>query len=397
MYQNKKAVLIFGVGPLQESIIKRAKLMGLYTVGIDPVADAACRDAVDAFEVIGGQDYEGTCAVVEKYGVDAIVTAATDKPLVMMARVAKKYGFPFYSVETAQWSTDKFQMKQRFVEGGVPCAKGRLVKSVEETDDMVFPVIVKPRDNSGSRGVKLCRGKEELAASMCEAFEVSKLDTVLVEEYIEGPEYSIEGLHYDGKAEVIQFTEKKTTEFPYNVELGHKQPANLTNEQKDAIRGIVSKIGKALKFENCPSHTELKINERGIFVIETSPRLGGDYITSTLVPLSTGINFEDQLLHIALGEKVDTVTGRVEKASGVCFLQLPCGTVQSIDSTIAEVATWSSVKEFSISLKVGDVICPITSSLNRYGQFIVQAENRERVDDIMCEYEKRVKGFVLVR
>lgn len=392
--KDKKSVLIFGVGPLQESIINRAKLMGLYTVGIDPVADATCRDAVDAFEVVGGQDYEGTCAVVEKYGIDAIVTAATDKPLVMMARIAEKYGFPFYSVETAQWSTDKFQMKQRFMEGGVPCAKGRLVKSVEETADMVYPVIVKPRDNSGSRGVKLCRSKEELSASMSEAFEVSKLDTVLVEEYIEGPEYSIEGLHYDGKAEVIQFTEKKTTEFPYNVELGHKQPANLTDGQKQAIREIVSKIGKALHFENCPSHTELKINKRGIFVIETSPRLGGDYITSTLVPLSTGINMEDQLLHIALGEKVDTTTGRFNKASGVCFLNLPCGKVTAIDDAIREVKTWHNVKEFSTSLKVGDEIRPITSSLNRYGQFIVQAENRKAVDELMNDYERIIKSYI---
>lgn len=394
MYKSKKAVLVFGVGPLQESIIKRAKLMGLYTVGIDPVAAASCRDAVDAFEVVGGQDYEGTCAVVEKYGIDVIVTAATDKPLVMMARIAEKYGFPFYSVETAQWSTDKFQMKQRFMEGGVPCAKGRLVKSVEETADMVYPVIVKPRDNSGSRGVKLCRSKEELSASMSEAFEVSKLDTVLVEEYIEGPEYSIEGLHYNGKAEVIQFTEKKTTEFPYNVELGHKQPANLTEEQKDSIREIVTKIGKALRLENCPSHTELKINERGIFVIETSPRLGGDYITSTLVPLSTGINMEEQLLHIALGEKVDSTTGRFNKASGVCFLYLPCGKVTAIDDAIREVKTWSNVKVFSTSLKVGDEIRPITSSLNRYGQFIVQAENRKALDELMNDYERIIKSYI---
>lgn len=394
--KDKKSVLIFGVGPLQESIINRAKLMGLYTVGIDPVAAATCRNAVDAFEVVGGQDYEGTCAVVEKYGIDAIVTAATDKPLVMMARIAEKYGFPFYSVEVAQWSTDKFQMKQRFMEGGVPCAKGRLVKSIEETADLVYPVIVKPRDNSGSRGVKLCRSKEELAESMSEAFEVSKMDTVLVEEYIEGNEYSIEGLHYEGKSEVIQFTEKKTTEFPYNVELGHKQPANLTDEQKNAIREIISKIGKALRFENCPSHTELKINERGIFVIETSPRLGGDHITSTLVPLSTGINMEDQLLHIALDENVDTTKGRFELASGVCFLNLPCGKITAIDDAINEVITWPSVKVFSASLKIGDEIHPITSSLNRYGQFIVQADSREEIDQIINKYEGQIRSMIKI-
>lgn len=390
MYQDKKTALIFGVGPLQDSIIGRAKKMGLYTVGIDPAKDAVCRDAVDAFEVVGGQDFESTCAVVEKYGIDAIVTAATDKPLVMMARIAEKYGFPFYSVETAQWSTDKYQMKQRFMEGGVPCAKGRLVKSVSEVEDFEFPVIVKPRDNSGSRGVKLCRSKAELEASMSEAFEVSKLDTVLVEEFIEGPEYSIEGLHYDGKSEVIQFTEKKTTEFPYNVELGHIQPANISEENQQKIREIVVKIGKALHFENCPSHTELKINERGIFVIETSPRLGGDYITSTLTPLSTGINVEDQLLHIALGEKIDIEPKQVQY-SGVRFFAFEVGREIKHVPNAQFVKGWPHVVDFSFNLKKGDKVNRITSSLNRYGQLILQAGNRDAIEEAFDKYDKVIK------
>lgn len=388
---DKKSILIFGVGPLQKSIIERAKLMGLYTIGIDPMADASCRDAVDAFEIVGGQDFEGTCAVVEKYDVSAIVTAATDKPLVMMARVAEKYGFPFYSIETAQWSTDKYQMKQRFLEGNVPCAHGRLIAKANEADDLYYPLIVKPRDNSGSRGVKLCRNKEELQEAMQEALQYSHLDTVLVEEYIEGQEYSIEGLHYDGKSEVIQFTEKTTTEFPYNVELAHKQPANLTEAQKNEIRQVISKIAKCMHFENCPSHTELKINERGIFIIETSPRLGGDYITSTLVPLSTGINMEDQLLNIALGEKVDTQTGRMEKASGVCFFCLPEGVVKKIDPQINDIATWPGVYGFELKLKEGDEVHQITSSLNRYGEVIVKGEDRKMVDKRLKEYNKALE------
>lgn len=392
--QKPKAILIFGVGPLQQSIINRAKKMGLYTIGIDPCEDATCRDNVDAFEVVGGQDYVGTCAVVEKYCVDAIVTAATDKPLVMMARIAEKYGFPFYSVETAQWSTDKFQMKQRFLEGGVPCAKGRLVKSVSETADMVYPVIVKPRDNSGSRGVKLCRTKEELEESMAEALKYSKLDSVLVEEYIEGPEYSIEGLHYDGKSEVIQFTEKKTTEFPYNVELGHIQPASISEENKQKIREIVTKIGKALKFENCPSHTELKINERGIFVIETSPRLGGDYITSTLTPLSTGVNVEDELLRISLAKKISPCPQSVQY-TGVRFFDFEEGNIIKHIPDSNFVKTWPHVVDFSFNLRKGEEVHQITSSLNRYGHITLTAENRESIDDAFQKYEKAIMGRCL--
>ena len=393
MYQDKKAVLIFGVGPLQESIIKRAKKMGLYTVGIDPCADATCKDCVDAFEVVPGQDFEGHCAVVEKYGIDAIVTAATDKPLVMMARIAEKYGFPFYSVETAKWSTDKFQMKERFELGGVPHAQGRLISNVEEAEGLIFPVIVKPRDNSGSRGVKLCRDKNELQFSINEALENSKLDTVLVEEFIEGPEYSIESLHHDGKSEVIQFTEKKTTEFPYNVELGHIQPANISKENQQKIREIVSKIGAALHFENCPSHTELKINERGIYVIETSPRLGGDYITSTLTPLSTGVNLEDELLKISLGETINPQPKAVQY-SGVRFFAFEEGSVIKHTPNEGFVKGWSHVVDFSFNLKEGDKVNRITSSLNRYGQLILQAGNRESIEDAFEKYEAVISASI---
>ena len=393
---DKKSILVFGVGELQQSIISRAKKMNLNVVGIDPCEDAYCKDDCDAFEVVGGQDFNGTIDVAKKYNVSAIVTAATDKPLVMMARVAKELSLPFYSVETAEWSTDKFQMKQRFLEGGVPCARGRLIHNSEEAQDLYFPLICKPRDNSGSRGVKLCRDLQELQECIDEAIQYSKLNTVLVEEFIEGREFSIEGLHYDGKSEVIQFTEKKTTEFPYNVELGHKQPANLIDEQRDAIREIVSKIGAALKFENCPSHTELKVNDRGIFVIETSPRLGGDYITSTLTPLSTGINLEDQLLHIALGEKVNTISGRVNKASGVCFFSYPEGEVKAISSEISEVAKLPHIHDFELKLKVGDHINQITSSLNRYGQFIVDGDTREEVDELIDKYEGIIKEYITI-
>lgn len=394
---DKKSVLVFGVGELQLSIINRANRKGLFTVGIDPCEDAYAKDACQAFEVVGGQDFEATLSVAKKYDVSAVVTAATDKTLVMMARVAKELNLPFYSVETAQWSTDKYQMKQRFIEGGVPCAQGRLIHNAAEAKDLFFPVICKPRDNSGSRGVKLCRDVNELQECIDEALDNSKLDTVLVEEFIEGREFSIESLHYDGKNEIIQFTEKRTTEFPYNVELGHKQPANLTDDERQQIRDIISKIAACMNFENCPSHTELKVNDRGVFVIETSPRLGGDYITSTLTPLSTGINLEDQLLHIALGEKVDTVTGRVDKASAVCFFSLPEGEVTAINPRINEIASWPNIHSFELKLHVGDKVNQITSSLNRYGQFIVTGNSRAEIDELVERYEKEINELITIK
>ena len=393
---NKQSILVFGVGELQKSIILKAKSMGLFVVGIDPFADAYCKDEVDVFEVVGGQDYESTLAVARKYDVKAVVTAATDKPLVMMARVAKELRLRFYSEETAIWSTDKFQMKQRFIDGEISCAHGRVIKSVEEIKGLDFPLILKPRDNSGSRGVVLCRDLSSLSDAMQDTLQYTKLDSVLVEEFIEGQEYSVEALHFDGRSEVVQFTEKTTTPFPYNVELQHIQPALFSDDLKEQIRLLISRIANVMKFENCASHTELKVNERGIFIIETSPRLGGDFITSTLTTLSTGINIEEQLLNISLGYSVDICTRKVDKSSAVCFFVLDEGEVVAIDEKINDVLSWEGVKMFDFKLSVGDKVNKITSSLNRYGQFVVGGENREGVEKYLNEYYKKIKGFIKV-
>ena len=378
MESDKPAVLVFGVGSLQKSIIARAKRMGYFVVGIDPLEKAYVKEDCDAFEVVGGKDFEGTCAVVEKYNVKGIVTTSTDKPLVMMARVAEKYKMPFFSVETAIWSTDKYLMKQRFLKGGIPCAQGKTISIVDDVDDLHFPLIIKPRDNSGSRGVKLCRNKLELLDSMHEALDESRMDNVLVEEYIEGKEYSIEALHYNGKTEVIQFTEKETTEFPYNVELGHIQPADISDSDKEKIRQLIERIGKIFNFENCASHTELKINERGIFIIETSPRLGGDFINSYLTPLSTGINMEDSLLQIAMRDDIKHPE-RIERYAAIKFFSFPKGLEVKQIFDLNLLPKTKEIVEFCFKLEKGDIVAPITSSLNRHGYVIVHGSNLRSV------------------
>ena len=397
MKREGRTVMVFGVGTLQRSIIERARQMGLRTVGIDPLTDAACRDMVDVYEVVGGQDYEKTLEVANRYNVTSIVTAATDKPLVMMARIARTMGLPFYSVETAEWSTDKFRMKQRFLEAGIPCARGRLVTAVGEVEDLEMPLVVKPRDNSGSRGVKVCRNKEELAGAFREALAFSKMESLLVEEFIEGQEYSIEAIHQHGKSAVLQFTEKTTTPFPYNVEMAHCQPARLSEDTKTVIRKIVSDISDVMHFDNCASHTELKINARGIFVIETSPRLGGDMITSPLVPLSTGVNMEDLVLRMAEGEEVCIPTMEKDMASCVRFLDLPEGVVQQISPHLSDVMGWPGVVDFDFGLQVGDSVPAIHSSLDRFGHIVIKGKSSDEVERRAEKYTSDIIDMIKIR
>lgn len=392
--KRNRSILLFGTGELQKSVILRAKAQGLFVVGIDPSENAACKNDVDAFEIVDGKDFNGTINVAKKYDASAIITTATDKPLRMMAKVAQAISAPFFSEDTAIASTDKFKMKEVFMQNGIPCAKGRLIQDAEETGDLEFPLIVKPRDNSGSRGVKLCHDIDELREDINEAYLFTKMDSVLVEEYIEGPEYSIESLHQNGKSHVIQFTEKKTTHEPYNVELGHKEPANLTEEVREAIRALIGKIANCLGFDNCASHTELKINEKGIYIIETSPRLGGDFITSHLVPLSTGINIEDQLINIALGKPIDLTPVAEPGASGICFFNFPYGKIIRIDSEIVAVNDWDDVHLFRLKLHDGDRIPEIKNSIDRYGEIIVKGKDRVDLDKKLEDYEHKLEKFI---
>jgi carbamoyl-phosphate synthase large subunit len=397
---SNKSILIFGTGPLQQSLIERCKLKGLFTVGIDPNPDAECKYFVDAFEVVAGDDFEKTLAVAQKYSISGVITAATDKPLVMMARVAEKLHLPFFSVETALNSTDKLLMKKKFIEAGLPCAKGFLVSNIRElTDlDLTYPVIVKPRDNSGSRGVIYCENLEGVAKAIEEALRYTKKGNVLVEEFIEGQEYSIEGIHYNGEHHVIQFTEKTTTDFPYNVEIAHTQPADISLQQQSEIRVLIAKIGQTLGFENCASHTEIKINSHGIYIIETSPRLGGDFISSTLVPLSTGINMEDILIVISTGVviKSDCFVHKFFKNSGITYFVLPEGEIKSIDD-IEKIGHIEELYSYSFDLNKGDVVNKITSSLNRYGYAIFQTQDRIELFHKIMDAEEIIRQSVKIQ
>jgi carbamoyl-phosphate synthase large subunit len=387
MKDNKKSILVFGGADFQLSLIKECLDMSLYTVVIDPNPNAIAQQYANAFEVVDGKDFEGTCKVVEKYKIDAIVTAATDKPLVMMAQIAKKYNFKFFSEETAKLCTDKFLMKQKFAELELPFAKGNIIKTAN--DKINFPIVIKPTDNSGSRGVIFCKNKNELENIFKESIQYTRKPYLLAEEFIDGKEYSIESLHFNGKSKIIQITEKTVSSLPYFVELGHVQPAVLDKEVYKKLEALLGKVTKAFGFENCGSHNEVKIKDGKITFIEISPRLGGDFISSKLVKASTGINMEKALLQIALGEKPNLSNSK-DSVSGIFFFCFEPGIISKIND-VKQILNIPEVIDYSFNLKVGDKISKITSSIDRYGYFILKTDNRDSLFDLKENILNQIK------
>ena len=308
----------------------------------------------------------------------------------MMSRIAESLKLPFPSYESVMNSTDKYLMKKCFEKNGVACAKGVLVnenfnnvelKNIIKQFD--YPVIVKPVDNSGSRGVITCKNIEEIESALITAFKFSKLKRALIEEYIKGKEYSVESICFKNKINIIQVTEKITSKLPYNVEMGHLQPAELDEKERLLIQDIVIKCINSLKLDNCACHTEVKLNNKGPFIIENGPRLGGDFITSDLTPLSTSVNMEDVIIKIAIGKdfKIDKKNNGY---SAIEYLHLNEGYVNNIFNWDS-IFNIPGIVKAQISLIKNQKINKISNSLERYGYIIAKGKKRNEVINTINE------------
>lgn len=381
-------ILVFGGGPLQASIISRAKAMGYRAVVIDPDINASAKDLADVFIPVAGNDFETTLQIAKDYAVKGIVTAATDKPILMMCRIADELGLAFPSYNSCETVLDKGKFKDFLRENKLPHAKGGVYTREAEinAENFTYPVIVKPVMNSGSRGVLLCERADKLEDTINESIKNAENGHFIIEEYIKGEEISVEALVQNRKLNILQITDKIVSPPPYNVEMGHIQPSKYTYLKKE-IHEILQEVINKCGLNDCALHPEMKIQDGKITLIEIGPRLGGDFITSHLVPLSTGINMEEQMIRVSTGLPI--VAKQESKASLVSYLNFPIGTeVRRLINEKELKNLFPEVQYFSTILKIDDTIKRITNSLNRYGQFVLVGENIKRIIQKKEEIEK---------
>ena len=365
---------------MQLPAIKKAKSMGLQVIAVDmnPKAVGFCEDGIIK-EVISTIDTPAIIEAAKRNRVDGVMTIASDMPMRSVAAVADELGLVGISKETAIKATDKGEMRMALRKSGVPIPAFYRVRSKEEYRSAVnkikeagYKCIVKPADNSGSRGIDLLSDFEQ--ETIDNAYEYSKQSSrsgdLMVEEYMEGDEVSVESLSIDGICHVIQITDKLTTGAPYFVEMGHSQPSGLSEDTKEKIRQITIAANKAIGIENGPAHTEIKITKDGPKIIELGARLGGDNITTHLTPLSTGVDMVECCIKIALGEHPD-IKSKWKKGAAIRYFEQHAGIVKKIDG-IEEAKQIPGIKQVSIVHGIGEEVTEVTSSGARMGFVIAQ-------------------------
>lgn len=186
-----------------------------------------------------------------------------------------------------------------------------------------------------------------------------------------GPEVSVEAMTVNGETTVITITDKVTTPPPFFVEIGHSEPSALPQDIKDHIVEITKATTKAMGLKNCPSHTEMKLTKDGPKIVETAARLGGDFITSRLVPLSTGVDMVGNSILLATGAGVN-LEKKWNKGAAICFIQGHAGTLQNIeiDETLSKTP---GIEEIVFYKQPGEKIHNTESSNDRLGHVIATA------------------------
>lgn len=301
----KKKIAIIGGSYLQLPVVEKAQQMGLEVYCFSWKDGAVCADVADHFFPISIIEKESILKECQTAGIDGITTIASDTAVLTVNYVAGKMGLISNSDEYSQTTTNKFLMRRCFEAHNVPSPK--YVKIAAESEmgqisGLQFPIIVKPTDRSGSRGVEKVYSPEYIPAAVARAQKESFTHEVIVEEYVSGREISVEAISYEGKHHILQITDKVTTGEPFFVELAHHQPSDLPQSVQDNVKAIVLKALDALHIKYGASHSELKITASGdIRVIEIGARMGGDFIGSDLVRLSTGYDFLKGVIEVALG------------------------------------------------------------------------------------------------
>lgn len=378
MINSKQKLAVIGASYLQQPLVEKAKEMGLEVHCFAWEDGAVCKDIADHFYPISIIEKEEILSICQQVGINGICTIASDVAAPTVAYVAEKMELVGNSYESAVRANNKYLMRESFSKADVPCPKYMVATPdtintpsvLDGLREFQYPIIIKPSDRSGSLGVsKICTPAEYYPA-IDQAMKVSFKHEAMIEEFIDGREISVEFISYQGHHYPLQITDKVTTGAPHFVELEHHQPSTLSKEMYVAIYSITEKALDALGITNGASHSEYKITPKGrIAIIEIGARMGGDFIGSDLVRLSTGYDFLKGVIEVALGEFVEPQITDY-KCSGVYFL---CKETKRL---LPIIANWKNNPAFVEGEITDNVLRSVEKSADRSGYMIYQSDKR---------------------
>ncbi|MBO8159215.1 ATP-grasp domain-containing protein [Thermosyntropha sp.] len=401
-------VLILGGGFMQINAIRRSKAKGLTVIVADYLPDAPGKKLADFAEMVSTFDIEGNIEIARKYGIDGVFTIGTDQPVLTAAKVAEAFGLPrMISSETALWATNKKYMKEVFVNNDIPSSRYLMVKKEDLKDKtdlykrlsaLNFPIVVKPIDSQGQRGVfKIYSLEDDVVSFMNQTFAFTWADEIIVEEFCHGDEITVSAWVEDLIPYILMITDRPllNVEPHLGIPDGHVFPSIYTFSHYEKIKEVVEKIVKAFNIFSGPIYIQMIVNGNNLEVVEVACRIGGGH-EEELIPLVSGIDIVDIFIEKSIGRSVDICKIKNydllsnNKYAMVKFIVGKPGKVK-------EVRSLDQVKKMPGVVNAGfykpDIkeIRPLVDSTCRLGYLLVEGRNRKDLERKVIEAYKKVE------
>lgn len=383
-----KTLLILGAGKEQVAAIRAAKAKGIRTLVLDmnPKADGA--SLADEFHAVSTRNRDAILEFIANYRdrIDGVMTIASDIPH-MVSTAAAAVGARHIPQEVAELCVHKLRMKERLREAGVNVPAFARVARLGDLESFIaqvgFPVVIKPVDNSGARGVQRLTHAMDIAAAFDYARGFAYSGEVIAEKFISGLQISTEGLFHEGRFYCTGFADRNYTRLedalPFMVEDGGDIPTVLGQTEKKLVEAEFEKAARALGIDWGPAKGDMIFGDDGrAYVIEIAARLSGGNFCYDKVPWSTGVDIVDILVDMAVGNKVDAARFAPTRhlATSQRYFFPSAGTIKQIEG-LSAAQSLPHVRKVDVWARPGEKIAAAENHPSRVGYVISCAPTRE--------------------
>ena len=394
-----KKILMLGGSLQQVPAIKRAKEMGFYVITCDYLPSNPGHKYADEYYDVSTTDLEGVLQLAQNLNIDGIIAYASDPAAPTAAYVSEKMGIPGNSYDSVKILTEKDLFRKFLSDNGfcTPKAKGYLTykEAVSDIDNYRFPIMVKPVDSSGSKGVVKVYSKTELEAAVEEALSYSRSKRFIIEEFIvkKGYQVSGDGFSVDGKLVFTSYgnelySGKGTREY---VALGEFWPSFLTDEQKTKVDNELQKLISALGMKTSAYNIEVILDkDDNVYILELGPRNGGSYIPQ-LIEYATGVSLIDYTILGSIGEDCSSLkmTDSHGFYSNYMIISTSSGKFKEI--WFNENFKKENLLEVHCTYAVGDDVTAYQNTTHSLGTIIFKATSLDEMIDLTSNIENYYK------
>ena len=399
---KKEKLMILGAGLCQVPIINLVKQKGFEAIVVSAAGNYPGFNIADKSYQVDVRNKEEILDIARREKISGILTDQTDLPVPTVAYVAERMGLPGIGYECALNFTNKYKMRQLCEKVGVPVPKHFSATSIDEAeekaDSLGYPLILKPVDSQGSRGVALVNGPQDLAEKFHEAQKFSACNSIILEEFFRGHEVVVQGIVSDYKFRNLVIADRYYFDLPdIFIPAQTIFPSVISDNLKEKIFNLNSLLIDKFHPQFGITHSEYLVDaESGeVRLVETAIRGGGVFISSDLVPLACGVNINELLIQLTSGATNVSLEENILRngASAYLCFHLPVGIIQHI-SGVEEIKSFKGVhKVYLQDLEVGQKTALISDKTMRKGPILLKGSSRQDLEETL----NRVKNTLNIR